>query len=247
LSSYRAVFFDFAGTLFSDRALRDVHLDQLHFVADAIGVQGLTDGELRAAYRQGMGVGFRTVAAFPCYLHRDLFAAAFAHMAKALGGELDAATANEAVDRQHLATAVNAVLRPGCLETMAALRGQELHVGIVSNIDEALLSDMVERMKLATAIDAWTSSEEAGSCKPDPGIYHHAMAKAGCGPADALFVGDSVSHDIEGPAALGMRTAWLVADAKPGRGEAHPDFVIETLSEVLDIVNGVQAVKVDLR
>ena len=124
---------------------------------------------------------------------------------------------------------------------MAALRGQGLHVGIVSNIDEALLTDMVERMELASAIDAWTSSEEAGSCKPDPGIYQHAMAKAGCGPADAsraLFVGDSVSHDIEGPAALGMRTAWLVADAKPGRGEAHPDFVIETLGEVLAIVNG---------
>ena len=99
LSSYQAVFFDFAGTLFSDRALRDVHLDQLRFVAEAINVQGLTDGELRAAYRQGMSVGFRTVAAFPCYLHRDLFGAAFVHMAKALGGELDAATANEAVDR----------------------------------------------------------------------------------------------------------------------------------------------------
>jgi FMN phosphatase YigB (HAD superfamily) len=64
------------------------------------------------------------------------------------------------------------------------------------------------------------------------------MRKAGCDPSAVLFVGDSVSHDIEGPAAIGMRTAWLVADAKPGRGEAHPDFVIETLSEVLGIVNG---------
>jgi HAD superfamily hydrolase (TIGR01509 family) len=237
---YQAVFFDFAGTLFSDRALRNVHLDQLRFVASAIGAEGLTDAELRAAYRQGMGVAFRTVAAVPCYLHRDLFSAAFVHMARAFGGELSAAQAREAVDRQHLATAVNAVLRPGCFETMAALRAQGLHVGIVSNIDEALLSDMVERLELSAAIDAWTSSEEAGSCKPDPGIYHHAMAKAGCGPTAALFVGDSVSHDIEGPAALGMRTAWLVADAKPGRSEAHPDFVIETLSEVVKIVNGVQ-------
>jgi HAD superfamily hydrolase (TIGR01509 family) len=247
LRSYQAVFFDFAGTLFSDRALRDVHLDQLHFVANEIGTGGHSDAELRAAYRQGMGVAFRTVAAVPCYLHRDLFAAAFVHTAKALGGELTPAAAQEAVDRQHLATAVNAELRPGCLETMAALRSQGLHVGIVSNIDEALLSDMVERLGLSAAIDAWTSSEEAGSCKPDPGIYHHAMAKAGCGPEVALFVGDSVSHDIEGPAALGMRTAWLVADAKPGRGEANPDFVIQTLSEVVDIVNGSTAVKVDQR
>ena len=247
--AYRAVFFDFAGTLFSDRALRDVHLDQLRFVANEIGVAGasggagVSDAELRAAYRQGMGVAFRTVACFPCYRHRDLFAAAFVHMAKALGGELEPAAAQEAVDRQHLATAVNAVLRADCLDTIAALRAAGLHVGIVSNIDAALLEDMVARFELAPRIDAWTSSEEAGSCKPDPGIYHHAMAKAGVGPDAVLFVGDSVSHDIEGPAALGMRTAWLVADAtahnQRSRSEARPDFIIETLNEVVGIVNGV--------
>lgn len=248
MSSYKAVFFDFAGTLFSDRALRDVHLDQLKFVAEAAGVadaRKLTDAELRAAYRRGMGVAFRTVASFPCYLHRDLFAEAFVQTAKALGGELDPEAAHEAVDRQHLATAVNAVLRPDCLVTLAALRAAGLHVGIVSNIDEALLSQMVARFELSTKLDAWTSSEQAGSCKPDPGIYRYALAKAGCDPSEVLFVGDSVSHDIEGPAAVGMRTAWLVADAKPGRGEAQPDFVIEALSEVSDIVSGERHMKVE--
>ena len=55
-------------------------------------------------------------------------------------------------------------------------------------------------------------------------------------PEQVLFVGDSTVHDIEGPAAVGMRTAWLVADGKGGELQTRaPDFVIETLGEVADI------------
>ena len=64
LSVLRAVFFDFADTLFSSRDLRDAHLAQLRAVADAVGMRP-TDQELRAAYRQGIGVGYRAVASRP--------------------------------------------------------------------------------------------------------------------------------------------------------------------------------------
>ena len=39
----RAVFFDFAGTLFSARSLRDVHLEHLRLVGDAVGVTASDD------------------------------------------------------------------------------------------------------------------------------------------------------------------------------------------------------------
>ena len=238
-----AVFFDFAGTLWSDRALRDVHLQQLRFVADTAGFDG-GDEELRAAYRSGMGVAYREVATQPAYLHRTLFAAAFRGTAVALGGEIDAATADEAVDRQYAATIDAAVLRPDALETLRELRRRSLHVQVVSNIDDEQLEPMLDRLGLREVIDAATSSEEARSCKPDPGIYRIALAKAGCEPARVLFVGDSLRHDVEGPAAMGMRSALLAIDASMGRGsggpagrdEACPDFVIEALDEVLGIV-----------
>jgi HAD superfamily hydrolase (TIGR01509 family) len=225
-SPFSAVFFDFAGTLWSDRALREVHLAQLRFVAEAAGVEP-RDEELRAAYRSGMGVAYREVATQPAYLHRTLFAAAFRGTAVALGGVIDAA-----------------VLRPDALETLRELRRQSLHVQVVSNIDDEQLEPMLERLGLRDVINAATSSEAARSCKPDPGIYHTALAKAGCEPAQVLFVGDSVRHDVEGPAAMGMRSAWLAidapagtgSDASAGRDEANPDYVIEALGEVLGIV-----------
>jgi putative hydrolase of the HAD superfamily len=231
----QAVFFDFAGTLFSDRALRAVHLEQLKFVADQVGVTA-TDRELRTAYRQGLGTAYWSVAQQDSYLHRELFGAAFAAMAEALGGTLDEAGVKSAVDLQYRATISAAVLRPDVLETLGALRASGIHVQIVSNIDQEQLDGLLDSLRLRPVLDAWTCSEEADSCKPDPGIYRIALAKSGCEAESVLFVGDSIVHDIEGPAALGLQTAWLTADAKPGHSEARPDHQIERIADVLPIV-----------
>ena len=233
-SPIEAVCFDFAGTLFSDRDLRDVHLLQLRFVADATGTPA-SDEELRAAYVRGMGQGARTFTAQPSYRHRDLFAAAFRATAAELGGEIDETTAQEAVDRQYRATIEHAELRPDCLATLSALRAAAVHVQIVSNIDDEQLDPMVDRLGLRDLMDAVTSSEQAGSCKPDPAIYQLALGKAGVEPSRALFVGDSLRHDVVGPAAVGMRTAWLVTRPGADPGDAHPDHVIGALGGVLDI------------
>ena len=164
MSSPRAVFFDFAGTLFSDRALRDVHLAQLRSVADAIGVTA-SDADLRAGYREGMGVAYRSIATRPYYLHRELFGAAFVAMAGSLGGHLDDERAMQVVDRQYAATIEGVVLRTDCLDTLAALRRRGLHLQIVSNIDDEQLDGLVDRLGLATAVDGWTSSESAASLR----------------------------------------------------------------------------------
>lgn len=230
-----AVFLDFAGTLFSDRALRDAHLRQLRFVADEAG-RSATDQELRQAYRKGMGLAFHSVATGPFYSHRALFGAAFVGMAQALGGSIDAETANVAVDRQYQATLDNAVLRPDCAATLTALRESGIHLQVVSNIDTEQLDGLVDRLGLDALVDEATSSESARSCKPDPGIYRFALAKAGREPTTVLFVGDSLSHDIEGPAALGMRTAWLSIDAKAGAGDARPDHIIDALADIPGLV-----------
>jgi putative hydrolase of the HAD superfamily len=232
----RAVFFDFADTLFSSRSLRDAHLRQLRFVSDAVGADP-TDDELRASYRQGMGVAYRSIATRPYYLHRELFGAAYVAMAGSLGGALDDDQVRDAVDRQYAATIDGAELRPDCLDTLGWLRADGLHVQIVSNIDEEQLTGLVERLGLAPVLDAATSSEVARSCKPDPGIYEFALQKAGCAASQVLFVGDSPVHDVVGPQAIGMSTALLVAgDARRSTTDTSPDFVIEQLGQVVDIV-----------
>jgi putative hydrolase of the HAD superfamily len=230
-----AVFFDFADTLFSSRMLRDVHLRQLRFVGDAIGVTA-SDDQLRANYREGLGIAYRSVASRPYYLHRELFGQAFREMARAFGRELDHDQAEYAVDRQYEATIEAAELRPDCLDSLGRLRERGLHVQIVSNIDEEQLEELVRRLGLESAIDAYTSSESAQSCKPDARIYEYALVKARCAAAQVLFVGDSPAHDVTGPQALGMLAALLVAEARPGSENCSPNFVIEHLGQVVQIV-----------
>ena len=182
-----------------------------------------------------MGVAYRAVASAPSYLHSDLFRTAFVAMAEHLGGSLEPAAADEALRRQYAATIDGARLRPDCLDTLARLRAEGMYLQIVSNIDDELMHPLAARLGLGGMLDALTSSQEAGSCKPDPAIYRYALGKAGTSPERVLFVGDSAVHDIEGPAAAGMNTAWLVADGKRGEHDPRPDFVIETLGEVAEI------------
>ena len=120
------------------------------------------------------------------------------------------------VDRQYAATLEAARLRPDCLDTLRALRARGVRTQIVSNIDDEQLDGLVARLGLDAVIDTWTSSESARSCKPDARIYQVALAAAGCDAGEVLFVGDTVEHDVVGPRAQGMRTALLVADARPG-------------------------------
>ena len=232
----RAVFFDFAGTLFSDRDLRDAHLRQLRRVAELAGAD-VDDAALRAAYRHGMGIAYRDIAGRSWYTHRALFGAAFTAMAAHLGAQLSSATVQELVDQQYLATIEHAVPRPDCLATLQALRDRKLQVHVVSNIDDEQLLPMLDRMQLAPLLDRWTSSDEAKSCKPDSRIFRYALGKAGVPAQRVLFVGDSVGHDVAGPSAVGMRTALLTANAKPAYGTVEPDYVIDTLNDVLAVID----------
>jgi HAD superfamily hydrolase (TIGR01509 family) len=128
-------------------------------------------------------------------------------------------------------------LRPDARDTLGALRQASVHVQIVSNIDDDQVHPLIDRLGLNHVVDAVTSSDEALSCKPDPGIYQVALDKADCCPTDVLFVGDSLRHDVEGPAAMGMRTAWMVDDgADSDPGNIRPDFVVRRLAEVMYLV-----------
>jgi len=183
-----------------------------------------------------MGVGYRAVATRPAYLHRELFARSYAATADALGGALDDAACDALVDRQYAATIEAAQLRPDCLDTLRGLRARSVRTQIVSNIDDEQLVGLVARLGLESLIDTCTSSESAASCKPDARIYQVALEMAGCAAGDVLFVGDSPDHDVVGPRAQGMSTALLVADARPGAPDGSPDFVIERLGQVVEIV-----------
>lgn len=79
-------------------------------------------------------------------------------------------------------------------------------------------------------MDAVLFSSQFGRRKPAPEIYRAALEAIGVAAGRALFVGDRVREDYEGPRAIGMRAVICTAHAT----EIPPDGIptIESLAEL---------------
>jgi HAD superfamily hydrolase (TIGR01509 family) len=240
----RAVFFDFGGTLFSYRNVQGRSFYPI--LVEALERLGV-DVELRRAgraYREASARAFAEYHPRPYYLHRDLFEETVRRFGRALGAEPSREVLDWFHERQRRLVYEGFELRPGCFEVLAGLRREGIHVAVVSNIDDDYLHPMLERSGLCERLDAWTSSEEARSCKPDAEIFRYSMRKAGVEAGESVFVGASPEHDILGARRLGMRTVLIrEADAEPpgsGAGErGEPHHTIETLEELVPIVRAI--------
>jgi putative hydrolase of the HAD superfamily len=231
---HRAVFFDLGGTLFSYRSINE-HFDRvLSDMARGRGVEAPLD-DLRRAYRIAMATTMASWTSRPFYLHRDLFTEAHLRFLQSLGVEARASDPDLRFSEGRVLGGPEISPREDAAATLAALRERGFHVQIVSNIDNDQLDAIWSKIGLADHVDAITTSEEAGSCKPHAGIFQLALAKAGQPPAESVvFVGDSPWHDVAGANALGM-TSVLIGDAPPPEAPV-PRHRIAELGELLAIV-----------
>ncbi len=102
---------------------------------------------------------------------------------------------------------------PDVLRTLSA---SGLRIGLVSNSHRCLASFQTH-FELQGLISATVSSSDHGMMKPHPSIFRAALELMEVPPAEAMMVGDSVPHDIEGALRLGMRAALLHRSER-----AHP-------------------------
>ncbi len=234
-SPYKAVFFDFGGTLYSYRSkglgLRDV----LTALLAELGASP-EPGRVRDAFRAASRDAYAAHMSRNFYLHRDLFEDTYRRFAVEITGEEPGADLLRWCHEQQCARVIaNFELRSDCFDTLRTLRDAGLHVAIVSNIDDDYLHPMIERVGLHDVLHAWTSSEEAGSCKPHEKIFRTALDKADCAPWDSLFVGDALEADVAGANLLGMTTIYLREEGMPEApvDGPQPTHTVETLSDIL--------------
>jgi putative hydrolase of the HAD superfamily len=238
MQRHRAVFFDLGGTLFSYRSINSHFDGVLERLARGRGVDRPLD-ELRQAYRVAMMRVMGEWAPRPFYLHRELFTEAHVQFLRNVGIEAEAGDPDVQHSQGSVLGQPEIAPRPDAADTLATLRDRGLHVQIVSNIDNDQFEAVWPHLALDAHVHAITTSEEAGSCKPDPGIFRVALEKAGNpDPASVVFVGDSLLHDVAGAKALGM-TSVLIGDPPRDETPDHlvPHHVIENLSELLELVS----------
>lgn len=105
-------------------------------------------------------------------------------------------------------------------------------LALVSNFDHG---PAARALILRLGLDRWFSavviSAEVGWRKPHPLPFTQALDALGIGPADALFVGDSLDSDVAGAQALGLRVAWIGDPARlPPSMAAPPDWIVPDLA-----------------
>ena len=119
---------------------------------------------------------------------------------------------------------------PEVPDVIRKLRADGIKIGLISNTQRCL-STFAEHFELAGMFDVTLSSSQHGFMKPHPSIFEAALEAVGAIPEQAVMVGDSLAHDIEGALAIGMRGVLVArAGARPGTPPELP--VIESLREL---------------
>ncbi len=128
---------------------------------------------------------------------------------------------------------------PDVNRTLGHLRERGLRLGLVSNAAylPRLMTDQLAALGLKAFFDGLTFSSEVGVRKPSPKIYADALEKVRVSADRALFIGDRVREDVQGPQSLGM-LAVLTREFRQEDDGGVADFVIRRLGELPAIVDG---------
>ncbi len=124
---------------------------------------------------------------------------------------------------------------PGVL---ADLRARGVTVAICSNWDWDI-ERAIAGAGLEGTADVVVTSARAGARKPHPRIYRHTLERCGASAAEALFVGDTLHADVEGPLAYGMAAVHLWREDLIGSPPPLPPGATRApdLRAVLDLVD----------
>jgi HAD superfamily hydrolase (TIGR01662 family) len=116
-------------------------------------------------------------------------------------------------------------------------------LAIVSNTyswGDKEVSGALSRKDLTRFFDAIVTSVDAGSRKPDDGIYRKALDLLGCDPEQAIMVGDRVDTDIAGANMIGMTSIlcrWNERYPAEVKDDSYlPDYIIGSIDELPSLI-----------
>lgn len=172
--------------------------------------------------------------------------------------DLDVATFDEAslaaLEEVYAGAAIDVLpsVVPGAHEVVAGLRARGYRIGLISNTGRTpgyALREILDRVGLASSIDAMVYSNEHGACKPRPSIFATLREALGVAYDEMMFVGDNLYVDVHGAQRLGITGVHF---NPPSRGtaiaphvdhglEIVPDATIRDLRELMTLVETLPA------
>jgi putative hydrolase of the HAD superfamily len=136
---------------------------------------------------------------------------------------------------------------PDAAPALRKMQALGLRLGLITNAMHPMkLRDveLVDAGLLEFFAEAWrVSAADVGYLKPHPRIFQVVLERMDCRPEEAVFVGDSLSADIAGAQAVGMKAIWRrPANLKETYvdeedfGAVVPDAIVDSLAELHPIL-----------
>ena len=123
-------------------------------------------------------------------------------------------------------------LYPDVESTFLELKSKGLKLGLVSNGFKKDITYVMEKLKLDKWFDIVVCIDSCNCAKPEKEIFLYALNFLEIQPSEAIFVGDSVSHDYEGALGVGIKP-YLID--REGKCSSNYDR-INKLSDTLELL-----------
>jgi putative hydrolase of the HAD superfamily len=227
---YRAVLFDFFGTL----------------------TRAVSRGPAHTRIARGLGCNPAEFTAqldesFLCRARGGYGSAADAlrRVAYALNVEPTSDQIRDALAARLAAVRSDTRLRSDAVPVLKEIRRRGLRTAVVSDCTHEL-PQIMPTLPVAPLLDAVVYSIDVGLCKPDPEIYLAACERLAVTPHECLYVGDGGSQELSGARALGMGAVRLaapdLAEHLCFNGETDwQGWSVESLAAVLQLLDAVPA------
>ena len=230
----KAVFFDFVGTLITKSGENVTHQNIVREVLRRTGRSDLDPIKIWEEYEEECSALFKGLAGKPYVKIRDVDTKAMERVAERHGFAVPPDFWEINIEMH----AKYGELFPDSIETINTLKGLGLHVGIITDSDNDYIEAHLKALGIYDLFESVTTSEDAGFYKPHPKPFQLALERAGVKPEEALYVGDNPSKDCVGARNVGMLGVLLDPGASKRETWENCNFVVSKLSEVVEIVEG---------
>jgi putative hydrolase of the HAD superfamily len=115
-----------------------------------------------------------------------------------------------------------------------------MSIGLISDVAWGLPSEYsmrdIQHFGLDQFFDDYVFSTDVGLRKPHPKVFKIALSNLGVTASEAMYIGNSLAHDIKGAKGVGMRAVLKRSKYCPP-AEVEADHVISSLDEVEALID----------
>lgn len=212
MHSFRAVVFDFDGTLADSY---EAITASVNYVRTTYGLPPLAEREVRRHVGRGLDL-----------LLRDLVP------------DADPQAAVACYRAHHPSVMTNGTrLLPGVAATIAELHRAGFALAVCSNKLAVFTEQLLKALGLAAYLETVVGPEHVVQPKPAPDMLQLALARLDVSPEEALYIGD-MTVDIETARAANV-TVWVVptgSDSRNALAAARPDRLLDHFAELAALV-----------